>query len=616
MLSQTQWLRVGIVAAAALLLIIAIAAANLREVPRARLAPGALHFQAANAMRYTRELSTRYTNRVTGTASSRRAAAYIAQQLQELGYSVAFQHFSLWYGGKRVTGENVIGTRASGRPYEPYVAVLAHYDSARTSPNAAEDDASGVGAMLELARTMRNRLARPVFVATDAEEIGMLGAQHLASYLRNLGEGSAVSIDYVAAGNVRGLEITASGQFGGYTPLWQREIGRAAEAQQTGVVRYSSGLTEWIDRAVDRSFQDQGPLLHAGIPAINLSTIPDDRAAAMARYHTPEDVYANFSAEAFAMIGRSAERILLTLDQGRYDKYVDGFLVSPSQYLEDVPLSAMQFIALVPLLTAMILVSWNLGVRPPEKLWDWGWLWIAGIVDVFALIEGMALITEFLAIPVFLTIAAIKNKFRLAALALPALAAYILVWQLARQNILLARFELYPAPPKDPSLYQPPALLLLAIFGVLLAGYAIAFRWKTPLFDKSTLFAWTMVIVLAAFAIQPYGMWLYLGIFAYAALLFSERPGRMALVRNLALCALAVLPLAGVLWFYAREMWLGPYVLWYLVLQAAYGVWSYWIVGTAIVAAVLWVQFVRLALANEPAWTPSTLPKPRRAVPT
>lgn len=615
MLSQTQWVRIGVIAAAALFIIIAIAATNVRDVPRARLAQGALQFQAANALRYTEALSTRYTNRVTGSASSRRAAAYIAQQLQALGYSVAFQHFSLWYGGKRVTGENVIAARTNERPYEPYVAVLAHYDSAQTSPYAAEDDASGVGTMLELARTMRNRVARPVFVATDAEEIGMVGARYLAPYLRSLGEGGAVSIDYVAAGPVRGLEITASGQFGGYTPLWLREIGRAAEAQQAGIVRYPSGFTEWIDRAVDRSFQDQGPLLQAGIAAINLSTIPADRAAAMARYHTPEDVYANFSAGAFAMIGRSAERILLTMDQGRYDKYVDGFLVSPSQYIEAAPLSAIQFIAIVPLLTAMILVSWNLGVRPPEKVSDWGWLWIAGIFDALALVAGMVLIAELLMIPVFLTIGAIKHKFRFAALALPALAAYVLVWQLARHNILLARFELYPAPPKDPSLYQPPALLLLAMLAVLVAGYAIAAR-KTPLFDKSTLFAWTMVIVLAAFAISPYGMWLYLGVFAYCALLFSERPGRMALGLNLALCALALLPLAGILWFYAREMWLGLYVLWYLVLQAAYGVWSYWIVGTAIVAAVLWMQFVRLALANQPACSPSTLPKRRREAPT
>lgn len=571
MLAPLQRRRVAAIALEAALALAALFFSQTRSLPPATLAGGLLRFDPQRAMSQTQLLSTAYTRRFTGTPASRRAAAFIARRFRAFGYRVRFQQFRVWYYGRRVVGENVVATLPDAPAAAPYVAMLAHYDSPPGSPSAAEDDASGVGTILELARSTRGRIARPIFVATDAEEIGMIGARQLAMYLRRHGAGAAISIDYVNAGASSGLEATASGQFGGYAPLWLRNLARAAEMQQTSIVRYPYGLDEWIDRAVDRSFQDQGPLLHAGIPAIDLCTIPANRAAAMRRYHTPADVYAGFSRSAFAAMGGSAERLMLTLDRRRYDTGLDGFLVSPVRYIPLDVVWAMQFIALVPLVYAMLLAAGNAG---PQLL---------------------------------------RTPF---AFALPPLAAYALVRLFAVSGIALPRFELYPAPPKDPLLFHVPALVIGAVGAVLVLGYALLLRRRPPRYEKASLFAWTVALLLAAFALQPYGMWLYLGIFGYAALLFIERGGRIAFVINLALCAASALPLAGVLWVYASMMWLGPYVLWYLVLQAAYGVWPFATVTIAIVACVLWVQFVRLAPAKAPAWTRSILRSHRRAAHT
>lgn len=571
-----RWCVFGSAIAAAGFIAILIAA-NLRAVPRVHLAAGALRFESSRAMMYTQTLSMEHPYRVTGTGSSRLAARYIKRQFESLGYRVELQRFALWYYGKRVIGENVVATLA--KPADvPYVAVMAHYDSPRTSPYAAEDDASGVGTLLELARALRHRSAHPIYVATDAEEVGMLGARALAGLLSRMqAGGTAISIDYINAGAARGMNITASGQFGGYTPLWLRELGRTAEAEQTSFVQVPYGLGEWIDRAVDRSFQDQGPLLQAGIPAINVGTVPRNRMAAMTRYHTANDAYAGFTAEAFSMTGRSVERMILTLDRFNPAFRADGFLVRPTQYIRLPVLAWIQVLGLLPLLVAMVFACWNAAAHARRA----------------AVTAG-----------------------RFAVLTLPALAAYFLVAQLAARNIMLQRFELYPPPPKDPLLYHPPVLLVLAMIGVLVSGYALASHFKTPLFRKGTLFAGTIAVAIVAFSIQPYGMWLYLGIFAYAALLFEESPGLTPLVLNLALCAIAAVPLGAVLWFYANEMWLGPYVLWYLVLQAAYGVWRPEIVAAAIAAVLAWMQFLRLAVANARAWNPSILRKHRRAAPT
>lgn len=572
MLTRTQRIQTGMTAVAASLLI-ALLCVEASNVPRVQLAAGTLSFDASAAMRNTAQIANGYPNRVTGTAASRSAAAYVAARFRALGYHVERERFGLWYGGNRVEGENVVATLPHAPPQAPYVAVTAHYDSPKTSPYAAEDDASGVGTLLELARIVRGRIARPIFAATDAEEIGMLGARRLAGFLRTQGRGAAISIDYVNAGAARGLEITASGQFRGYTPLWLRELATAAQRQQSAVVGYPSGLIEWLDRAVGRSFQDQGPLLSAGIPAVNLATIPADKNAAMSRYHTPRDRYANFTPDAFAMLGRSAERLMLTLARRPAASGFDGFLLAPGRFITLAALWWMQILALAPLVAALILAFTN--VRAER---------------------------------------AIRALGQLVLMALPPAAAYALVAPPARSNLVLPRYELYPPPPKDPLLFHPPVLLLVSIFAVFVAGYALVRKRVRPL-DKPALFIWTIALLLAAFAIQPFGAWVYLGVFGYGALFILERPGRAALAANLLLLTLSALPFAGILWYYAAEMRLGPFVLWYLVLQAAYGTWPFATVALAMMAGVLWVQFVRLALTKADAWIPSTLPKPRPAAP-
>lgn len=80
----------------------------------------------------------------------------------------------------RVAGEvhNVVA-RLPGRDPTRAVLFVAHYDSVSAAPGAA-DDGSGVVALLEAARALRS--APPlrndiVFLFTDGEEVGLLGAQ-------------------------------------------------------------------------------------------------------------------------------------------------------------------------------------------------------------------------------------------------------------------------------------------------------------------------------------------------------------------------------------------------------------------------------------------------------
>ena len=75
--------------------------------------------------------------------------------------------------------DNVIGVLPGRDAGQPATAVMAHYDSTRHGPGAA-DDAGGAAAVLEIARALK--LGQPpvrdvAFIITDGEEAGMLGAK-------------------------------------------------------------------------------------------------------------------------------------------------------------------------------------------------------------------------------------------------------------------------------------------------------------------------------------------------------------------------------------------------------------------------------------------------------
>jgi aminopeptidase YwaD len=137
------------------------------------------------------------------------AQRLVATTFEKLGYRVVLQRVDLPNG--RST-RNVVGL-TSGRPK---VVIVAHLDGVRGSP-AANDNASGVAVLLELAASLRGEPGVLV-AATGAEERVVTGSRvHLGSLrlLRGIspqarrGVRLAVALDMVGVGtrlHVRGLE--------------------------------------------------------------------------------------------------------------------------------------------------------------------------------------------------------------------------------------------------------------------------------------------------------------------------------------------------------------------------------------------------------------------------
>ncbi|MBD1891725.1 M28 family peptidase [Coleofasciculus sp. FACHB-SPT9] len=110
---------------------------------------------------------------------------YIREQLQQWG-TVETHEFS-------IRGQNhqnlILNLPAATNNQKPPILIGAHYDAAPGTPGA-DDNATGVAALLELARIFAAEPAKyPVrLVAFDMEEYGMLGSQQYASDLKQQGQ--------------------------------------------------------------------------------------------------------------------------------------------------------------------------------------------------------------------------------------------------------------------------------------------------------------------------------------------------------------------------------------------------------------------------------------------
>lgn len=140
---------------------------------------------------------TRHT--LSDTASEARgigaARRWIAAEMRRAGggFEVALESHPVHADGKRIPRDvdvvDVVATLRGTSPRRDYM--VAHYDSRRTDPMDAEhdapganDDASGVAVLLELARVLASRRFEDtiVLLATAGEEQGLVGAkEHVAS---------------------------------------------------------------------------------------------------------------------------------------------------------------------------------------------------------------------------------------------------------------------------------------------------------------------------------------------------------------------------------------------------------------------------------------------------
>ena len=253
-----------------------------------------------------------------GTAELDQAAEYIAQKFEEAGLKpigeTYFQKFTHQFQDKGdLNLTNVIGVIPGTDPNlkgEP-VVVSAHYDHLGLGwPDVhkgdegkihygADDNASGVATIIELAHTMA-KTVKPkrtiVFLACTAEEAGLIGSRYFVAH----------SKDYFKGKIFANVNIDTDGS------LFDKKllVLNANSAKEWKFIfmgtDYTTGVkSEVIENELDAS--DQVAFIEKGIPAVQLFT------GATENYHRPSDTFEKIDGKGLVKVATVSKEVLVYL---------------------------------------------------------------------------------------------------------------------------------------------------------------------------------------------------------------------------------------------------------------------------------------------------------------
>lgn len=267
--------------------------------------------------------SDEFEGRKTQTQGAAKSRDYIKQQFQALSlqpwgadFIVPFEYHTFF---TQEIGANVIATAMAAEPTHRWRIIVAHYDhlgmSGRKIYHGADDNASGVAAMLAMAKHWQQQFAlQPnnlpkvnlMFVATDAEEPGLYGSIALVEQLKaRLPEATfelMLNLDMVShPGRPYAIYLEGSRNFTQFTQFKPGLTARnrlCIKLSHPKPVGRSIQNTDWLRASDHYPFHKANiPWLYLGVP-----THP--------KYHTPEDTVATIDLLFLAAVTESAFELI------------------------------------------------------------------------------------------------------------------------------------------------------------------------------------------------------------------------------------------------------------------------------------------------------------------
>lgn len=262
--------------------------------------------------------SEQLKGRGLGTPELDSAANYIAAKFKEYGLQPMdgsyFQKFSSTFPYKgKVEMENVIGVipGTDEKLKNSPVVLSAHFDHLGTGwPDAhkgdegkihygADDNASGVAVMLEVAKSMAST-TKPkrtvIFVAFTGEEAGLVGSRYFVSKVKNYFPGEIIA----------DVNLDTDGS------LFDKKLlvlnGNSAKEWKFVFMGtdYTTGVkSEVVQQELDAS--DQVAFIEQGIPAVQLFT------GATENYHRPSDTPDKIDSKGMVKVATVAKEVVVYL---------------------------------------------------------------------------------------------------------------------------------------------------------------------------------------------------------------------------------------------------------------------------------------------------------------
>jgi hypothetical protein len=551
-------------------LALALAAFSLTARPlplTSTLAPDA--FEGAPALAELKSLAVEFPNRRPGSSGDEELAAKVAQTLEGLGtaghggFQVRMRRFQAQTIDGERTLETVIAQRAGSSGGTPIV-ILAHRDA---SASGSEAELSGTVALIELARVFAARETQRtiVLVSTSGGSGGDAGALDFVANENAPLDAAIVLGDVAGVSQHKPFVVPYSDGFGSAPLLLQRTVAGAIMQNLGGNPGAPSAIGQLAHLAFPFATSEQGALNASGLPAVLVQVSGEA---------TPPAGEA-VSQERLEGFGRAALSAVDALDAAPdVEAAPQTGLVLGRQVLGEWALRLLLATLLIPPL--LLLADGYARLRrrrgySGDRAMLWGLAWTASC-------------------------------------ALPFLVAAVFAKALGWLGALAAT----PAMPVQAGalpFHGSAVRAVLAVALVLGLGW-LAWPWAVrrlgsrvrPDDDDATGLAMLTVLLAVGavvWVLNPYAGLLVLPALHLWLLLVSPRtrPTRAA---ALALVALALVPLALLIAFYARELGVGPGgIAWEAVLLLAGGQ-----VGVA--AMVLWsLAFGCVAAATLLALTPT-----------
>jgi len=247
------------------------------------------------------------------------AQDYVDASWRSWGLHVSRQAFS-YMGGQFV---NVIAKPAANVS-GPRLIIGAHLDTVPGTPGA-DDNASGLAAMLEVSRVMAS-MAPPLpieYVAFGLEELGMVGSTHYAGVLHRehtplLGMLSLEMVGFAESQGLQHYPWFLRGRF----PEAGTYIGLAGNTRSRGLLNTVAGAMRSISALPvetlvlpgngwlfpEARLSDHAPFWDAGFPAL---LVTDTAFFRNPHYHQPSDTIATLD---LAFLAKVAQGLVATVE--------------------------------------------------------------------------------------------------------------------------------------------------------------------------------------------------------------------------------------------------------------------------------------------------------------
>lgn len=250
--------------------------------------------------------------RRTGTRGAEAARRFIIKQLEDMkakNLQDDFRHaFSFKNSqGDTIQGENIVAY-IKGEEETAFV-ITAHYDhlGVRDSVvyNGADDNASGVAAMLAMVEYFKSHKPRHtmVFVALDGEEMGLQGAKAFVNDMTVPQEMLKLNInmDMISMNDKNELYVVGTSHYPQLKPIIE-QVNALPLQLKFGHDTPDLGKDDWTNASDHAAFHKKGiPFLYFGV---------EDHA----HYHKPTDDFENVNKEFYIRAAHAILDCILALD--------------------------------------------------------------------------------------------------------------------------------------------------------------------------------------------------------------------------------------------------------------------------------------------------------------